>query len=174
MPAWQQPRRNAASYRCGSHDWRPHRRNPRASRSGNCVDGGKRCRPGQGRCTDAGIASPPQAMIYLRGPSAVHGDWEFVVRSFVTLPLVVVCAGFISACSSAPQQQPASNSEATKTLVGIFNPRVAAQQSYERSLADYQKCIAANPSNASACQSQRNEMEAAVRVLSAALQHPNN
>ena len=55
----------------------------------------------------------------------------------------------------------------------IFNamargsPVIAARQDYEQAVANYQACVAANPSNPNACESQRNIMNADAQILSA-------
>jgi hypothetical protein len=80
------------------------------------------------------------------------------VRSLSTITTIAACAGILAACSGATQQ-----------IAGIFDPRLAAQQNYEHALAEYQNCYAANQKNADACDQKRQEMESAVKVLSAAL-----
>jgi hypothetical protein len=52
---------------------------------------------------------------------------------------VVTGVGVFFLCGAAAQQQ-------TQSLI------LAAKQDYERSIADYRQCIAANPNNASACE----------------------
>jgi hypothetical protein len=56
-----------------------------------------------------------------------------------------------------------------KKIASIFDQRLAAQQNYDSALADYQNCFAANSKNADACDQQREALEAAVKILSAAL-----
>jgi hypothetical protein len=85
------------------------------------------------------------------------------VRLSLKVTRVVACAGVLAACSSAAPQQSAS------IIAGIFDSKLAAQQNYERALADYQNCYAANPKNADACEHQRQVMEADVKLLTAAL-----
>jgi fructose-bisphosphate aldolase class 1 len=81
----------------------------------------------------------------------------------------VAGASVLSACSGTTQQQSASASDGLKNIANIFDPRWAAQQNYNRALADYQNCYAANQTNVNACENQRQIMEADVKVLSAAL-----
>jgi hypothetical protein len=51
-----------------------------------------------------------------------------------------------------------------------MNPAVAARNTYDRSVADYKKCIAANPSNINACEGQRHIMESNQQALAATSQ----
>lgn len=46
----------------------------------------------------------------------------------------------------------------------------SAQQNFDRSVADYRQCIAANPNNANACEGLRHIMDANAQVLSG---HPH-
>ena len=72
----------------------------------------------------------------------------------------VVIASALSACSgSATQQSPSAS------LADVFDPKAAAQRNYDKSLADYQNCYAANPSNPEACEKQRQMLEASTKVL---------
>ena len=64
--------------------------------------------------------------------------------------LVIVWVSILSGCSS-------------------FDGKVAAQQQYDRSLADFQNCVASNKSNPDACVKQRQEYEASTKVLTEAL-----
>jgi hypothetical protein len=59
---------------------------------------------------------------------------------------VVTGVGVFFLCGAAAQQQTQS-------------PIVAARQDYERSVADYQRCITANPNNANACEVLRGIMD---------------
>jgi hypothetical protein len=43
---------------------------------------------------------------------------------------------------------------------------IGAQQKFDRSVADYRQCIAANPNNANACEGLRHIMDANAQVLS--------
>jgi hypothetical protein len=73
---------------------------------------------------------------------------------------LIVIASALSACSgSATQQSPSAS------LADVFDPKAAAQRSYDKSLADYQNCYAANPSNPDACEKQRQMLEASTKVL---------
>jgi hypothetical protein len=58
---------------------------------------------------------------------------------------VLTGVGVFFLCGAAAQQQTQS-------------PVLAAKQDYERSVADYRQCIAANPNNASACEDLRHTM----------------
>jgi hypothetical protein len=89
------------------------------------------------------------------------------VRSLSTATTFAACASILAACSSASQQSASDGLK--KNIADIFDPQWAAQHNYERALAEYQNCYAANPKNADACDHQRQEMEAAVKVLSATL-----
>jgi len=57
--------------------------------------------------------------------------------------------------------------EVIKGSVGSLSPQYAARQRYDRSAADYRNCLAANPSNADACDGQRQVMQADQEALSA-------
>ena len=103
-----------------------------------------------------------------------YAERENCVRLALKLPMVLACAGSLAACGSATQPQSIQASDTQKALVGVFDPKVAAQQNYEKSLAEYQNCIAANPSNANACENQKRMMEAAVKVLADSLKSPGN
>lgn len=81
--------------------------------------------------------------------------------------LIATYASILSGCSGTTQQ--AANDGLSKSIANIFDPRIAAQQNYDRALAEYQNCFAANPRNVDACDQQRQAMEAAVKVLAAAL-----
>jgi len=76
----------------------------------------------------------------------------------------VVAAVLLSACSVTPQQR-----DAVQKSVAYMTPQGAARYDYDKAVADYQNCLAANPSNASACDGQRRIMEADAQVLSAAV-----
>jgi len=89
-----------------------------------------------------------------------------VVGSLPILTINAACASILSACSGATQQS--ASDEFNKNIAGIFDPQLAARQKYDRALAAYQICYAANQTNLDACNQQRQEMKAAVRVLSAA------
>ncbi len=71
---------------------------------------------------------------------------------------LIVCASTLSACSGSPNN-----------VADMFDPKAAAQHNYEKALADYQNCFAANLSTPAACAEQRQAMEARVRMLTAAL-----
>jgi hypothetical protein len=87
------------------------------------------------------------------------------VRSLSTVTIIAACASILSACSG-PTQQSASDGF-KKNIASIFDPQLAARQNYDRALAEYQNCYAANPANRDACDQQRQMMEAAVKLLSA-------
>lgn len=87
------------------------------------------------------------------------------MRSLLTT-MVVACTSVLSACSGTTQQ---SASEFKTNVASIFDPQIAAQQNYDRALAEYQNCFAANPTNRNACEQQRQAMEAAVKVLASTL-----
>jgi hypothetical protein len=62
-----------------------------------------------------------------------------------------------------------------ETAANMNNPQVApARRAYDQSVADYRNCLAVNPSNANACEGQRQIMEANQRVLSATFQPSTN
>jgi hypothetical protein len=79
--------------------------------------------------------------------------------------MVAACMSILCACSGAPQQS--ASDVFKKNIATIFDPELAARQNYDRALAEYQKCFAQNAPNRDACEQQRQEMDAAVRVLSA-------
>ena len=81
--------------------------------------------------------------------------------------MIAACASILTACSGATQQSASDGLK--KNIASIFDPQLAAQKNYERALAEYQNCFAANPTNVDACDQQRQEMEAAVKVLSATI-----
>jgi hypothetical protein len=72
------------------------------------------------------------------------GIWRTTMRAVWTAA-VVTGVGVFFLCGAAAQQQ-------TQSLI------LAAKQDYERSVADYRQCIAANPNNASACEDLRHTM----------------
>jgi hypothetical protein len=89
---------------------------------------------------------------------------------FLRMTMAVICASILSACSGTTQQQSISaNGGLINNIANIFDPKLAAQQNYDRALADYQNCFAANPKNVDACEQQRQIMEADVKVLAATL-----
>jgi hypothetical protein len=57
--------------------------------------------------------------------------------------------------------------EVIKGSVGSLSPQYAARQRYDRSAADYRNCLAANLSNADACDGQRQVLQADQEALSA-------
>jgi hypothetical protein len=76
----------------------------------------------------------------------------------------IVAAVLLSACSVTPQQ-----TDAVQKGLAYMTPQGAARYDYDKAVADYQNCLTANPSNASACEGQRRIMEADAQVLSAAV-----
>jgi hypothetical protein len=48
-----------------------------------------------------------------------------------------------------------------------MSPQGAARQDYDRAVANYQTCLAANPSNPNACDGLRHIMDADAQILSA-------
>jgi hypothetical protein len=85
----------------------------------------------------------------------------------------LLCAATLCACTNS--------SERLKDVAGALNPDVAADNAqqdarlqYDKSVAEYRNCLSANPTNAGGCDGQRRIMEANERVLSAAVQRPNN
>ena len=79
--------------------------------------------------------------------------------------MIMACANILSACSGAAQQSAGEGFE--KNVASIFDPQLAARRNYDRLLAEYQSCYAANLTNVDACDQQRQEMDAAVKLLSA-------
>ena len=71
-------------------------------------------------------------------------NMEETMRTLWTAAVVTGVSVFFH-CGAAAQQQ-------TESLI------LAAKQDYERSVADYRQCIAANPNNASACEDLRHTM----------------
>jgi TonB family protein len=65
----------------------------------------------------------------------------------------------------------AAQQQQSPTGVGDISARAnPAQQNFDRSVADYRQCIAANPNNANACEGLRHIMDANAQVLSGHLQ----
>jgi TonB family protein len=65
----------------------------------------------------------------------------------------------------------AAQQQQSPTGVGDISARAnPAQQNFDRSVADYRQCIAANPNNANACDGLRHIMDANAQVLSGHLQ----
>jgi len=56
-----------------------------------------------------------------------------------------------------------------KFCVMTMTPQGAARYNYDKAVADYQNCLAANPGNASACEGQRSIMQADAQVLSSSV-----
>jgi hypothetical protein len=71
----------------------------------------------------------------------------------IMMAVIIAFASGLSACSGALRQ---------------FDPKVAAQSNYEKALAEYQNCYAANKS-VDACDQERQMMDAAAKVLATAL-----
>jgi hypothetical protein len=90
------------------------------------------------------------------------------VRALSTVTMMAACAGILSACSGTAQQHSASDG-LERNIASIFDPQLAARRNYDRALAEYQNCYAANLTNVDACDQQRQEMEAAVKVYSQTL-----
>ena len=57
--------------------------------------------------------------------------------------------------------------QATQEAAAAGSPTLAARRDYEKAVANYQACLATNPSNPNACEGQRNIMNADAQVLSA-------
>ena len=76
----------------------------------------------------------------------------------------LVAAVLLSACSATPQQ-----TDAVQKGLAYMTPQGAARYDYDKAVAAYQNCLAANPSNPSACEGQRSIMQADAQVLSAAV-----
>ena len=66
---------------------------------------------------------------------------EGVVRLFLMVSAMLVGASILSACASSPLSER------------------DARLNYEKSVANYRNCLAANPSNEDACEAQRLTME---------------
>jgi hypothetical protein len=71
--------------------------------------------------------------------------------------------------AQAPAQAQAAADNAqqgniSSNIGGAMNPAVAAQQDFERSVADYKQCIADNARNANACEGLRHIMDASARA----------
>jgi hypothetical protein len=82
---------------------------------------------------------------------------EKVLRSILTMIVVLSASSILFGCGQL--QDPGY---LLKGVVGRApNPQVDARSRYDQSVADYQKCLAANPSNANACEGQRAIIEAA-------------
>jgi hypothetical protein len=70
----------------------------------------------------------------------------------------LTAAGVLFANGALAQKQPLSFKEKLRAM-GITNPKAAAQMNYDRAVARYRKCLAANPSNANRCEGERRIME---------------
>ena len=81
----------------------------------------------------------------------VQGDPAMRIR-FVVAAAIVAGAGVLSACATDRSDQD-------------------ARHNYERSVADYENCLAAN--QMSTCEGERRIMQANKRVLSATMQRPS-
>jgi hypothetical protein len=64
-----------------------------------------------------------------------------------------------SISSAVAQQQSPSSDDAMKGIVARMRPQVVARQKYTQSAAEYQNCLAANPTNVSACEGLRHVMD---------------
>jgi hypothetical protein len=79
-----------------------------------------------------------------------------IMRSF--LIATVVASSSIS--GAAAQQQPCPNI----TCPSFLAPRSCAQQEFEHAVCEYRNCLAANQSNASACEGLRHIMDASAHA----------
>ena len=96
------------------------------------------------------------------------------MRSFLTMMAAVVAASILSAGGASSQDRPLSFKEKLERAMGIMDPQTAAQVKYDRAVAGYRNCIAANPTNLNACEGQRRIMESAQKVLSSSFQPSTN
>jgi len=83
------------------------------------------------------------------------------VRSFLTTAMIIACLSFVGTSSGAVAE-----------LAARTSPGLAVRQDYERSVADYRKCIADNSANVNACEALRRIMDVNAQVLSGALNVP--
>jgi len=77
--------------------------------------------------------------------------------------MVIACLSFVGA-----------SSDAVAELAARTSPGSAARQDYERSVADYRKCIANKSANVNACEALRRIMDVNTQVLSSALTVPRH
>jgi hypothetical protein len=84
------------------------------------------------------------------------------MRSFLTTAKVVACLSFVGTSSGAAQRSPLTMAE----LGARTSPGLAVRQDYERSVADYRKCIADKSANVNACEALRHIMDVNAQVLS--------
>lgn len=68
------------------------------------------------------------------------------MRSLMPVIGALAFAGALCACSSTPD--------------AVLNAQTAARSAYDQSVANYENCIAARPSNPRACERLRQSMEA--------------
>jgi hypothetical protein len=90
---------------------------------------------------------------------------------------VAMLAALLSACQTDNSETASKNS--LRQAAGILSPNQAilnaqedARRDYDKSVTEYRTCLAANQSNARACEGQKNIMDANERVLSATMQRP--
>jgi hypothetical protein len=86
------------------------------------------------------------------------------MRSFLTTAKVVACLSVMGTSSGAAQQSPLK--EMIAELGARTSPGLAVRQDYERSVADYRKCIADKSANVNACEALRHIMDVNAQVLS--------
>jgi hypothetical protein len=92
------------------------------------------------------------------------------MRSFLTMAtMVVACLSFVGTSSGAGETP---LKETVAELAARTSPGLAARQDYERSVADYRRCIADKSANVNACEALRHIMDVNAQVLSGALNVP--
>jgi hypothetical protein len=92
------------------------------------------------------------------------------MRSFLTMAtMVVACLSFVGTSSGAGQTP---LKEMVAELAARTSPGLAVREDYERSVADYRKCIADKSANVKACEALRHIMDVNAQVLSGALNVP--
>jgi hypothetical protein len=81
------------------------------------------------------------------------------MRSVLTIATVAVVTSFC-AFGAAAQQQP----NFFGNIGAAMNPAIAAQRDFERSVADYRKRLADNPTNQNPCEGLRHIMDASAQA----------
>jgi hypothetical protein len=77
------------------------------------------------------------------------------IRLLLTLTTAATAANLLSACAGTPDPNRRS----------LLSSELAVRQQYDRAFARYQNCVAENSARATACEWQRNLMEADRRLL---------